>query len=410
LLPRSRILLLILLLSLLVPMGARANELLARQGVDQLLHLEFDKADQTFARLARENPDYPLVGFLKASVYWVRAEAWQGEAKKAAWREAERRLEETIAHSEQMLEKKPNDVLWRLNLGMSQFFYARVQVEMQRLFKTIRYARAGRDVLRDLIKEHPDIEDAYFVLGMYEYIAGSVPRGLKWLTYLLDISGDRELGIKYLERATARARIMAPEAARMLLAAAALQPEYAAPCKYLTLSRQMVSLYPENPHYSGANQLILVHCGYPDEALKENRRAFATYLKRFPDMTAPLNLVKLQVYPAIGAMDKIEEMAPLFAKKDYAHWYLAKAQTYDVIGERKKAKLMYREIVFAADNPDDSTVFWETPPDFVVEKAELYMQHPYRRPKPVKAAEDSLQLNDSGKPLKPMQANRSPDG
>lgn len=407
---RSRIFLLVCLLLLFVPTGARANDLLARQGVDQLLHLEFDKADQTFARLERENPDYPLVGFLKASVYWVRAEAGQGEAKKAAWLEAERRLEKTITHSQQMLEKTPNDVLWRLNLGMSQFFYARVQVEMQHIFKVIKYARAGRDILRDLTKEHPDIEDAYFVLGMYEYIAGSVPRGLKWLTYLLDISGDRDLGIKYLERATARARIMAPEAARMLLAAAALQPEYASPCKYLSLSRQMVALFPENPHYSGAYQLILVHCGYPDEALKENRRAFATYLERFPDMAHPLNLVKLQVYPAIGAMDKIKEIAPLFAKKDYAHWYLAKAQTYDVVGQRKKAEVMYRDIVFAADNPNDSTVFLDTPPDFVVEKAELYLKHPYRRPTPVKVGKDPLRLNDPTKALKPMQASRSPKG
>jgi tetratricopeptide (TPR) repeat protein len=193
----------------------------------------------------------------------------------------------------------------------------------------------------------------------------------------------------------------------MLLAAAALQPEYAAPCKYLTLSRQAVALYPENPHYSGANQLILVHCGYPDEALKENRRAFATFLERFPDMTGPLNLVKLQVYPAIGAMDKIKEMAPLFAKKDYAHWYLAKAQTYDVIGQRKKAERMYREIVFAADNPDDTTVFWDTPPDFVVEKAELYLKQPYRRPVPVKVGTGALRMHETKRGQKPVQANRS---
>jgi len=386
---------------------AWANDLLARKGADQLLRLEFDNAEKTFARLQKENPDFPLVGFLRASIYWGKAEAGQGDERRAAWNEAQRQLEKTIARSEEMLKKDPSNVYWRLNLGMSQFFMGRVHVEFNNIFSVIKYARASRDTLRNLIKAHPDMEDAYFVLGMYEYIAGSVPRGLKWLTYLLDISGDRDLGISYLERATAHARIMAPEAARMLLAAAALQPEYTDPCKYLPLSRQTVALYPENPHFSGANQLILVHCGYPDEALKENRRAFAAFLERFPDMTAPLNLVKLQVYPAIGAMEKIEEMAPLFAKKDYAHWYLAKAQTYDVNKQRNKAKRMYREIVFAADNPDDSSIFWDTPPDFVVEKAELYLKAPYKRPVPAAISGNALRLNDPAKPSKPIQAQRA---
>jgi tetratricopeptide (TPR) repeat protein len=196
----------------------------------------------------------------------------------------------------------------------------------------------------------------------------------------------------------------------MLLAGAALQPEYVPPCNYLSLSRQTVKGYPQNPHYSGANQLILVHCGYPKEALAENKRAFATFLERFPDMTHPLNLVKLQVYPAIGALEQVEAMKPIFKKKDYAHWYLAKAQTYDVLGQRKKAVRMYREIEFAADNPDTATVtdVGEEPPDFVTEKALLYLKQPYRRPTP--SAQESpyantnaaLSLNDPRKPLEPF--------
>ncbi len=398
-----RIFLLLSILAAILPVSSWADPLIARQGVDHLLKLEFDKAETKFAQLRKQNPDYALLGFLQASVYWVKAEASQGGERKAAWSQAEKRLEQAIDEAKEALEENPRDPLWRLNLGMSQFFLGRVQVEMKRLFKTIRYARAGRDVLRDLIKEHPDMEDAYFVLGMYEYIAGSVPRGLKWLTHLFDISGDRALGVKYLERATSRARVMAPEAARMLLAAAGLQPEYVEPCRYLSLSRQTVKLYPENPHYSGANQLILVHCGFPKEALVENKRAFDAFLERFPDMVNPLNLVKLQVYPAIGAIDKIEEMAPLFTKRDHSHWYLAKGQAYDVLGQRKKAVKIYEEIIYAADNPDDPSILGEIPPDFVVEKAELYYKHPYLRPEPVTIDNNMmLGLNDPTKPLEPI--------
>jgi tetratricopeptide (TPR) repeat protein len=380
---------------------------MAREGVDQLLSLEFEKAALAFKRLESRYPDYPLIAFLNASVYWVKAEASQGGERKPAWNEASAQLARAIGIAEQGVEENPDNHLWQLNLGMATFFAGRAEVEHQHILKAIRYARKGRDILRELIEEHPDTEAAYFVLGMYEYVAGSVPRSLRWLTYILDISGDRDLGIKYLERATARAEVMAPEAARMLLAAAAVQPEYVEPCKYISLARDVRRKYPQNPHYSAALQLILAHCGYPKESLAENKRAFRVYLKRFPGMTDALNLVKLQVYPAMGAMDEIEKLAPVFKTRDHHHWYLAKAQVYDVLGDRKKAKYMYREIELAGDDLDNSTTFADQPPDLVYEKALIYLKQPYRRPEPAEVNNNNaLSLNVLGeKPEKRLTSD-----
>lgn len=381
-----------------LPTNADANATrMARDGIDKLMRLEFDAATRAFKRMELRYPDYPMTGILNASVYWVKAEASQGGARKQAWNEASAQLAKAIEIATNGAKENPDSHLWQLNLGMATFFAGRAEVEQQNIFKAIRYARKGRNILRDLIEEHPDTEDAYFVLGMYEYLAGSVPRGLRWLTYLLDISGDRDLGIQYLERATARAEIMAPEAARMLLAAAAVQPEYNEPCKYIPLARDVRRKYPQNPHYSAALQLILATCGYPKESLAENRRAFRVYLKRFPGMTDALNLVKLQVYPAIGALDEIEKLAPVFKTRDHHHWYLAKAQAYDVLGNRKKAKTMYREIELAADDPD-STVFRDSPPDLVYEKALIYLNQPYQRSEPAEVnGNATLSLNVPGK-------------
>ncbi len=371
---------------------------LARTGVDTLMRLEFDEARRVFKRLGSRYPDYPLLGFLKASVYWVEAEASNGGARKPAWKEASVQLAKAIKIATQGMEKNPDNYLWKLNLGMTSFFAGRAELERKHTFKAIRYAKKGRDILRDLIKERPHTEDAYFVLGMYEYLAGSVPKGLRWLASILGVSGDRDLGIQYLERATARAEVMAPEAARILLAAAAVQPEYNNPCHYLPLARDMRTKFPQNPHYSAALQLILAHCGYPKESLAENKRAFRVYPKRFPDITGVLDLVKLQVYPAMGALDDIEKLAPVFKNKDYHHWYLAKAQTYDVIGDRKKAVSMYRELEAAGDDPDSSFTFRDPPPDLVYEKALIYLKQPYRRLEPVEVDNNSmLSLNEPGK-------------
>ena len=371
---------------------------MARAGVDSLLRLEFDEATSVFERLGTRYPDYPLLGFLHASVYWVKAEASQGNERKPAWKEASAQLAKAIKIATHGMEKNPDNHLWKLNLGLTTFFAGRAELERQHTLKAIRYARKGRDILRDLIKERPHTEDAYFVLGMYEYLAGSVPKGLRWLAYMLGVSGDRDLGIQYLERATARAEVMAPEAARILLAAAAVQPEYNNPCHYLPLARDTRTKYPQNPHYSAALQLILAHCGYPRDSLAENQRAFRVYPKRFPDITGTLNLVKLQVYPAMGALDEIEKLAPVFKNKDYHHWYLAKAQAYDVIGDRKKAVSMYREIEAAGDDPENSATFRDPPPNLVYEKALIYLKQPYRRLQPVEVDNNTtLSLNEPGK-------------
>ncbi len=84
--------------------------------------------------------------------------------------------------------------------------------------------------------------------------------------------------------------------------------------------------------------------------------------------------------------------------KDYHHWYLAKAQTYDVIGDRKKAVSMYRELEAAGDDPDSSFTFRDPPPDLVYEKALIYLKQPYRRLEPVEVDNNSmLSLNEPGK-------------
>ena len=91
-----RIFLLLSILAAILPVSSWADPLIARQGVDHLLKLEFDKAETKFAQLRKQNPDYALLGFLQASVYWVKAEASQGGERKAAWSQAEKRLEQAI--------------------------------------------------------------------------------------------------------------------------------------------------------------------------------------------------------------------------------------------------------------------------------------------------------------------------
>jgi tetratricopeptide (TPR) repeat protein len=370
-----------------------AETRLARQGVNALLNVELDRSTAIFDKLEKEYPNYPLSGFLHGAVYWVRAEIAQKKQRKAARALAVKHLEAAIARAEKGLKEHPGDPYWRLDLGMSLFFAARIYADQGAIFTTYRYARRGRDMLRELLQTHPHMEDAYFVLGMYEYIAGSVPRSLKWLTRIFDISGDRNLGIRYLERAVAKAPLMAPEAARILLAAAAIQPEHARPCKYRPLAAYTYVRFPDNPYFSMALQLIDVHCGYPEQAMALNRVSIERYLKRYPNLRDTLELVRLQAYRSLGDLKNVDAMKPEFIKSDPAYWYLARAQTLDLLGRRQEAMKIYHDLKWASLYPDDYPELKKVP-DWVLDQVEIFSKTPFQRPRRVVVAEkDPLSLN-----------------
>jgi hypothetical protein len=362
---------------------AQSDVALARAGLDALVRLDYPQVEQTLDRLQVQNPHYPLLNFLRAGILWVKAEAQQAEreARIPAWVTATRAYQAAIEEAKAQIKNHPDDPRWRLALGMSQFFIARTYVEQHKVFKIYHYARAGRDTLRELIEEHPDMYDAYFSLGVYEYIAGSIPRGVSWLAALFDISGDRHLGIQYLQLATARAPVMAPEAARMLLAAAALQPEYVDnPCQYLALARQTQARYPQNPHFSGAYQMLHMQCGYPELALAENARARKVYLEQFPDMEKILDIIQVQTLSSMGDLSGVEAMRERFRKKNPAYWYLAMGQVYDLLGQRELARKQYHIIRDSGDEGKPDVLHNSDNEDWLLDQVDLYLRVPYHKP------------------------------
>ncbi|MBD3669917.1 MAG: hypothetical protein HUJ29_04015 [Gammaproteobacteria bacterium] len=378
----------LILLALLLPLGlqARDNDELASEAVDAMLRLDYARANASLNALQTQAPHYPLLYFLRAGILWVQAEALQGDDKAERvrkWKLATVAYEAAMERAREQLERTPNDPQWRLALGLSQFFIARTYVEQGKVLKIYSNARAGRDTLRKLVEDEPDLYDAYFPLGVYEYIAGSIPRGVNWLAALFDISGDRELGLQYLQLATARASLLAPEAARMLVAAAALQPEYVEnACQYLPLARQAHDRYPENAHFSGAYQMLHTNCGYPARALAENKRARKVYLEEFPDMEKILDILLLNALRSQGDIEAIQALKPRFKKKNTAYWHLAMAQAYDVRDQREAALRHYHIIRDGGDSGKNDVLRNSDNKDWLRDQVDIYLRIPYKQPVP----------------------------
>ncbi len=381
-LPVKIVLLLTMLAPLLTSAANLTPEQIARKGIDQVINLQMDDARNTFTRLAHRYPDYSLTPFLDATVYWAEAEAARKNRNKLV-QLAIQKMEQAAKTADEALYIDPDHNGWLLTRGMSNFFAARMHADRGRTMRAYQLGRSGRDDLRALIEKDPEANDAYLVLGMYEYIAGSIPRGLRWLAVLFDLSGDIDKGVQYLERGTSKALIMAPEAARMLLVAAGLKPETTRTCAYLPLAKNARKRYPANPHYSIALQLILVNCGYPKQALLETTASEKQFLDQFPKLKNEFEAIRIYAYRDLGDIKKIESLKNKFIDDEY-YWKLILAETHDVIGNRRNAVEIYDEIFWADLEGEEIETSSGPSPDWIIERASKYRKKPYQAADPDK--------------------------
>ena len=233
---------------LLCPLYAMSHETptqLARQVVDQLMNIDNAQAKLSIEHLNQQYPDYPLLSFVKIMPMWAQAEATYDVAlRQQRWQSTLDTLLHNIALIENRVNQHPNEALWQLNLGLSQAFCGLLHMRLGNWLDAYHYGRAGRDMLRITIQQHPKLEDAYFVPGFYEYYTGNVPFYLAWLTWLIDLSGDKDVGLQYIHRAIQHAPIFSPEAARLLLSQTETTHDNA--CQRKALAKSMITTYPNN--------------------------------------------------------------------------------------------------------------------------------------------------------------------
>ncbi|MCB1757265.1 MAG: hypothetical protein KDJ38_17205 [Gammaproteobacteria bacterium] len=240
----------------------------ARLIVDALLDKRFATAEKTLQDWQAGQPDSLQPGFYAASITLARAQYVHGDDYTALNDHA---LEQLAAFRKQVTGKKTVSAEDELLLGMSEAFSARIFLDRKEWLKAYSIGRQARDRLRALIEKNPQQQDAYLVLGLYEFYTGDVPVMLKWLTTLIDLSGNRQRGLDWLQRAVEHGRTAAPEAARILVEELALKaPEV---CQWLVLNKTLRETYPANPRLAYALQKNYRLCGFPDQALQENLRA-----------------------------------------------------------------------------------------------------------------------------------------
>jgi hypothetical protein len=308
----------------------------SRQITDLLMNKDFVAAGNHLQRWQQHEARSADPGFYRAMLMVAQANDLGGERRERLSQQALDKLLKWVAGSVDS-KHKPASVL---TMGMARAFIARIYLDQERWFKAYRYGRAARDELRALIKREPDSADAYLILGLYEFYTGSVPAGLRWLMALIDLSGDREKGLRYLEQAVVRAPVAAPEAARVLVYELPLKAPQV--CRYMPLLKDLRDRYPKSHAFILRLQRVYRICGYPLRALEENQQVRKESPSNQP-LRRKLDWEALHIYRDLGDLDGIESLSSRFGRSSLL-WLTAKAEALDVLGEYRQARAIYRQI------------------------------------------------------------------
>jgi len=212
-----------LALAFLFPAGLAAADVdpivFAQAGHEHFYNVEYDEAIADFEKAVASDPQNPLFYNYLANAYLFREmrrlglldgnlyDASNGflESKKAEPNPAEiqrinRLLDRVRGMCEARLKKNPRDVDALYALGVTHAIVGSMKFTIDKSWtEALRAGGRANEYHEKVLALDPNYHDAKLVIGMYQYIVGSIPRSVKWLAFLLGYHGSRTRGVELMQ-------------------------------------------------------------------------------------------------------------------------------------------------------------------------------------------------------------------
>jgi tetratricopeptide (TPR) repeat protein len=339
------------------PADARGSDLRGEDALarvyDFILEARFDQVDAELRRACGPAP-LEACSVLEATALWWRIQL--DPDSRALDAEFSASVERAIRTTEAWTDRAPDDAEAWFYLGGA--YAVRVQWRVLRNEK-LAAARDGKrikEALERALELDPELDDAYFGLGMYRYYADVAPAGAKILRFLLLLpGGDREEGLEQMLRARDRGRLLQGEADYQLHLIYLWYEEQTA--RALELLRDLHQHYPGNPLF--LSQIAEIQEIYQhDITASLNTWRTLLAMAREQRVNSALNAAVrsrlgiarqldalAQTDQAIEHLDQVVALKPTapFASLALAHLRLGEA--HDRLNERAEALAAYRRAV-----------------------------------------------------------------
>jgi tetratricopeptide (TPR) repeat protein len=351
-----------------------------RAAYDRFYTLDYDGALNRFEKVQQAHPDDPMaadyvletvlfhelynLGLLDTTLYahdGFLTGKHQVVEDKQFTEHIESMSDEVLRLAQARLEKNPKDVDALYARGWSKSLRATYMGLVQRSFiSALRLALQARSDNDKVLEIDPDYVDAELVVGIHQYVVGSLPGPVKLMAGLAGIHGNKEKGLKMLRDDSERGVTTSVEARTAL--ALFLRRE----AKYDEAARWNDSLKRQYPH----NFLYWQEAGNLQKDAGRAQQAIALYRALLDQSrhtgyftNAHLELAWYGLADtlrgqrdAAGAAYAYERVLaqPTVTPDLKRRAQLGAGMEYDILGKREQAEAAYRDVLAEGESEQAS--------------------------------------------------------
>ena len=368
----------------------RPNDPLNHAAFDHFYNLDYDRAVQEFDQVLQRHPDDPfavnhlLTAVLFRELYRMGAlntgEYANDTFIRAAHRPADPKVKQQIKDlvqralslEEKRLAENPKDVeaLYARGATRAQFATYTAMVE-HAWFSALRNAVGARRDHERVLELAPGDAPAKLIVGVHNYVMGSLPLALRASVTMLGIGGNKEKGLQYLHECAQGTGETGTDAKILLVLFLRREHRYQ---EALPIARGLIQSYPHDVLMALEEGNLLRAAASDQEAAAVYRKVWQAGREGYYDglhyEIAALSLGDLlrsqkDYASAVAAYEQVNQVAqpdPEILQKAN----LAAGEVYDLLGKRDLAIKKYQAVI----TTDAGTA--------LAESANEYLKEPYR--------------------------------
>ncbi len=196
-------------------LGTPSYEQMLEDGVIAFYDTRWDAATAIFDEMKEMSPEDPRAYFFESMIpFW---EYFFVHQKAELANEFLDLSKKAVNISERMLEKNPGDTTLVLMLSGLHGYRSLVAAGEKEYRTAIQSGLTGFKYTRRLLSMDSTRPDAQIGRGMFYYMMGSVPREARWLTNMVGIRGDVEMGLEEITKAAKSDSAVCNDAMMMLM-------------------------------------------------------------------------------------------------------------------------------------------------------------------------------------------------
>lgn len=355
------------------------SERKVRAAFDHAYNLEFNPALELFKQVATAEPESATVRAFWASALLYEILAHQGSLQSQLFvtsneflkhqrlppdPELDRRFHEVtreaLAVAERRLQADPEDTDGLFAAGLLYGNQANYAAGVKaKYLDGLRLGEKAYDYHRRLRGLYPELDDTGVVLGVHDYVLGSLPRVHRFFLFFAGVRGSRERGLAYFQETAAQGEYLRTYAQVLLAVALIREQELEAAA---TQVEGLRTRYPRNPIFAlELAKLYRQEKRYP-EAAGLCRELLAELIAHphnprvvgAEDVVLELGLVEdaqgdsTRALESLAQVERIPEANP----RVWARALLERGKIFDRLGQRARALAEYEKVIRLGAYPE----------------------------------------------------------